>query len=144
MKSIIIPTIALSIWLMAGCHDKKDDPEILKKILIDYFDGIKTRDLGKLNSLTTTDFILFENGKIWTNDSLVKLNPKVKSFEGKWTLDNMKVNVDETSGDVVYFNHGDFVFNDTIKREVDWLESATFRKVEGEWKMNFLHSTIRE
>lgn len=88
--------------------------------------------------------MLFENGKIWTNDSLVRKNPNVKSFKGSWTLDNLKINIDETSGDVVYFNHGEFIINDTIQRKIDWLESATFRKIDGKWKMNFLHSTIRE
>ena len=144
MKATFVLTIILALSILSACQQKKDDPEILKKILADYFDGIKTRDLNKLNSLTTRDFVLFENGRIWNNDSLVVLNPNIKSFKGTWTLDKMKVNIDETSGDVVYFNHGDFVFNDTIKRQIDWLESATFRKVDGKWKMNFLHSTIRE
>lgn len=143
MKKLKILTIILSLAILTNCKQKKDDPEILKNILVEYFDGIKTRDLAKLNSLTTKDFVLFEDGVIFTNDSLVKPNPYVKSFQGTWTFDHIKINIDETSGDVVYYNHGDFIYNDTIKRQVDWLESATFRKVDGEWKMNFLHSTVR-
>jgi Domain of unknown function (DUF4440) len=142
MKKFCILTIILG--LLTNCKQKKDDPEILKNILTDYFDGIKTQDLEKLNSLTTSDFVLFEDGVIWSNDSLVKPIPNVKSFKGKWTFDNMKVNMDESSGDIVYFNHGDFVINDTIKMKIDWLESATFRKVDGKWKMNFLHSTVKK
>ena len=102
------------------------------------------QDLDKLNSLTTSDFVLFEDGKIWNNDSLVTLKDQFKSFKGEWKFENMKVNIDESSGDIVYFDHGKFVFNDTITVEFDWLESATFRKVDGEWKMNFLHSTVRK
>ena len=134
----------LGIGLLANCEQKKDDPEILKKILTDYFDGIKTQDLEKLNSLTTSDFVLFEDGVIWTNDSLVTIKEKFSSFKGAWKFDNISVNIDESSGDIVYFNHGDFVFNDTIKMKIDWLESATFRKVDGKWKMNFLHSTVKK
>jgi len=144
MKTITILTIILGLGLLTNCEQKKDDPEILKNILIDYFDGIKTQDLEKLNSLTTSDFVLFENGKIWTNDSLVTINEKFNSFKRDWKFDNIKVNMDESSGDIVYFNHGDFVFNDTIKMKIDWLESATFRKVDGKWKMNFLHSTVKK
>jgi ketosteroid isomerase-like protein len=136
--------ITLGFGLLTSCAQKKDDPEILKQVLTDYFDGIKARDLEKLNSLTTSDFVLFEDGKIWNNDSLVRPNPNIKSFEGKWTFDNTKVNIDESSGDIIYFNHGDFTYNDTIKRQVDWIESAMFRKVNGEWKLNFLHSTVRK
>jgi hypothetical protein len=119
---------------------------IEKNILTDYFDGMKstTVDLDKLNSLTTTDFVLFEDGLIWTNDSLVKPIPDVKSFKGTWTFDDMKVDIDQNSGDIIYYNHGDFIINDTIKMQVDFLESATFKKVDGQWKMKFLHSTVRK
>jgi hypothetical protein len=56
----------------------------------------------------------------------------------------MKVNMDVNSGDIIYYNHGDFVINDTIKTQVDWLESAIFRKIDGKWKLHFLHSTVRK
>jgi hypothetical protein len=144
MKTISILTMILGLGLLTNCEQKKDDPEILKKILTDYFDGIKTQDLEKLNSLTTSDFVLFEDGVIWTNDSLVTMKEKFSSFKGAWKFDNISVNIDESSGDIVYFNQGDFVFNDTIKMKIDWLESATFRKVDGKWKMNFLHSTVKK
>lgn len=142
MKAIL--TIVIGLGLLTSCQQKKDDPEILKKILIDYFDGIKTEDLNKLNALTTKDFVLFEDGRIWTNDSLVTPIPNVQSFKGTWTFDNMKVNMDVNSGDIIYYNHGDFIINDTIKTQVDWLESATFRKIDGKWKLHFLHSTPRK
>lgn len=142
MRKILI--ISMMFCLVASCEQKKDNPEILKKILFDYFEGIKTQDLEKLNSLTTSDFRLFENGKIWTNDSIATIKKKFNSFTGEWKLENMKVNMDESSGDIVYFNHGELSFNDTLKMKLDWLESATFRKIGGEWKMNFLHSTVRK
>lgn len=135
--------IILSLALVTSCQPAKDDPEVLKKVLTEYFDGIKREDLGKLNSLTTSDFVLFEDGVIWNNDSLVKPNPKIKSFKGTWTFDNMKVNMDETSGDIIYYNHGDFIINDTVKIKMDWLESAVFRKIDGQWKLRLLHSTTR-
>lgn len=144
MKTIKLLTFILILGLLASCKPKRDDPEILKNILTEYFDGIRTQDLDKLNSLTTKNFVLFENGKIWTNDSLVTIKERYASFKGEWKLDSMKVNIDESSGDIVYFNHGIFIMNDTLKMEFDWLESATFRKVEGAWKLNFMHSTIRK
>lgn len=98
--------LALWLGLMAGCRQKKDDPEILKSILGNYFEGIKTQDLQKLNSLTTSDFVLFESGKIWTNDSIATIKDRFSSFTGEWKLESMKVNIDQSSGDIVYFNHG--------------------------------------
>jgi ketosteroid isomerase-like protein len=140
-KTIVL---LLGLGLMVGCQQKKDDPQILKNILSNYFEGIKTQDLQKLNSLTTSDFVLFENGRIWTNDSIATIKDKFNSFTGEWKFENMKVNIDQSSGDIVYFNHGELTFNDTLKMKFDWLESATFRKIDTEWKMNFLHSTVRK
>jgi hypothetical protein len=127
-----------------SCKQEKDNPEILKKILIDYFNGIKTQDLAILDSLTTSDFVLFEDGMIWTNDSLIRTNPKIRTIKREWTFDFIKVDIDNESGDLVYYNHGHFVINDTIERKREWLESATFKKVNGNWKLKFLHSTVRK
>lgn len=143
MKTAAILTFVL-IGLLASCEVKKDDPEVLKKVLADWFNGIKTQDLNKLNSLTTSDFVLFEDGRIWTNDSLVRTNPKIRSITRDWTFDFVKVDIDQESGDMIYYNHGVFVINDTIQRKPEWLESATFKKVDGNWKLKFLHSTRRK
>lgn len=144
MKTTKILTIILGLGLVTSCQQKKDDPEVLKKILTEYFDGIKTQNLDKLNSLTTSDFILFEDGRIWNNDSLIRLNPKIKSIKRNWTFNFVKADIDNESGDIIYYNHGDFVINDSIQRKRDWLESATFKKINGSWKLKFLHSTIRK
>ena len=146
MKTKTALLLFLIFGLLSNCKQNKptDDPEILKTVLRDYFDGLKNRDIKKLNELTTSDFVSFEDGKVWTNDSLIKAVRPFKSFQGEWKFDNMKVNVDNSSGDITYFDHGDFIVNDTIRMSFDWIESATFRKIEGKWKMNFLHSTVRK
>jgi hypothetical protein len=52
-------------------------------------------------------------------------------------MDNMKFFADSESRNVTYTNHGDFVFNNSQKLSFDWVESATFRKINGAWKINF-------
>jgi len=143
MRTTNILTLILGIGLLTNCQQKKDDPEVLKKVLTDYFDGIKTLDIDKLNSQTTNDFTFFTQGKIWTNDSVVKRKDHYKTIKGEWKFDNIKANIDQSSGDLVYYNRGEFILNDTIKMKFDNLESATFRKVDGKWKLKFLHSTSR-
>ena len=146
MKTVSFLTFLIALGILANCSQEKklDDPEIIKKVLSDYFDGLKTRDINKLNAVTTDDFKLFEDGKVWNNDSLINALNSFKSFDGSWTFDNMNVNMDELSGSITYFNHGSFVINDTIKRKPEWIESATFKKIDGTWKMNFLHSSVRK
>ncbi|HLF33434.1 MAG TPA: nuclear transport factor 2 family protein [Cyclobacteriaceae bacterium] len=146
MKNITPLIILLALGMIASCNreHKNDDPEVLKKILSDYFDGIKNKDINKMNAVTTTDFILFEDGKVWNNDSLLNLANTFNSFQGTWTFDFIRVTIDKLSGDIVYLNHGDFIINDTIEMKFDWVESATFSKVDGSWKMNLLHSTVKK
>lgn len=146
MKRRKIAIVLLIIGALTSCQKNRqtDDPEILKQILAEYFDGIKNLDKNKLDSLTTSDFILFEDGRVWNNDSLINFGKQFKSFTGEWKLYNMKIHIDQTSGDIVYDDHGELLINDTLKLTFDWLESATFRKINGNWKINFLHSTVKK
>jgi uncharacterized protein (DUF2164 family) len=61
------------VGLLTACQqpNQKDDPEKLKSVLMDYFNGIKSRDINKMNAVTTTDFVLFEDGQVFNNDSFV-------------------------------------------------------------------------
>jgi hypothetical protein len=145
MKTRIVLAFAV-VMLALGCQQNQptDDPEIIKKILFDYFDGIKAKDLNKLNELTTKDFVLFEGGSVWNNDSLIAaINEHYKSFDPTYSFDNFEINVDSRIGNMRYYNHCDCIIDDTIKRSMDWVESATFVKVDGKWKMDFLHSSKR-
>lgn len=124
--------------------EKKTDPEIFRQLLTSYFDGIKHRDVAKMNSLTTSDFVLFEDGRVWNNDSLVNYLNRNKSFDGEWTFDNLRINVDKSSADAILFNHGELTINDTLHLKFDWIESVMFRKVGNDWKINLYHSTVRK
>jgi hypothetical protein len=140
---ISIPFAALVLF---GCQQTQpmDSPEVLKQILFDYYDGIKVKDLRKLNAVTTDNFILFEDGKVWNNDSLVtNLNKYYKTFDASFSQDSFHIKVDHTSGSMRYFSHCDCIINGT-PTTFDWIESASFVKVDGAWKMNFLHSTVRK
>lgn len=146
MNTLKLTLILLMLGAAGGCDQQKktDDPEALKKVLTDYFDGIKNKDLKKMNAVTTSDFILLEDGKIWSNESFINAAKSSGPFQGTWTFDYKRIIIDDSSGSIVYLNRGDFVVNDTSKMKIDWLESATFRKADGVWKMNLLHSSVKK
>jgi hypothetical protein len=143
MKRKCLLALVMLIALI-GCQPTKDDPENLKRVLVAYFDGVASKDLKKLNDVTTSDFVLFEDGRIWNNDSLVTtMNKYYKNFSAKFSFEYVNVNVDQESGQLTYYNRCNCIINDTSKT-FNWLENATFKKVDGKWKMNFLHSSIRK
>jgi hypothetical protein len=145
MKYTGIAGLMVGLALLASCRQSKstDDPEILKKVLLSYFDGIKNKDFKKMKDATTNDFLLYEMGRVWNNDSVFREMNRFQ-YTVEYKLDSFKIFVDNISGDMTYYNHGDFVFDDTTTQRFDWIESASFRKSEGRWKMNFLHITERK
>jgi lysophospholipase L1-like esterase len=137
---------AAGLLLLAACHSAghPDDPALLQRVLTDYFDAIGTHDTAKMQALTTNDFILYEDGLVWNNDSAFMNIRRHLPFTVKYTLDNMRMFVDEHSGDCVYTNRADFVFHDSDNVRIDFLETASFRRTEAGWKINVLHVTVRQ
>src|SRR5262245_54534499 len=133
MKHTLLLLTLVSLFTCKPQHT--ENPQVLTKVLTDYFDGIKHRYLNKLNTVTTTNLNLFADGMEWKNDSLISNMSDLKTIDGTWTCTNVKASIDGSSGEMIYSNHGELVANDTLKRSVDWVESATFRKVDGQWKL---------
>ncbi len=105
---------------------------------------MKDKDFEKMKAITTDDFVLFEDGKVWNNDSLINLINSMPDFTAVYSFKDFNINIDVQNANMYYLNHMDLTLNDTTEVKYDWIESATFRKKDGIWKMNFLHSTVRK
>ena len=79
---------AATLLLLAACHSgaHPDDPALLQGVLTDYFAAIGTHDTAKLQALTTDDFILYEDGLVWNNDSAFKNIRRHLPFTVKFTF----------------------------------------------------------
>lgn len=145
MKKTPVIILVIGVLFFYSCYqNKKDDPEKLKAVLTGYFDAIKTRDFQKMKDLTTKDFVLFEDGKIFNNDSLINLISTMPDAVIDYKFENFVINIDQNTGNMRYYNNGEFTINDTIQLSPKWLESATFKKIDNDWKLEFLHSTVRK
>ncbi len=143
-RKTLLMLIILGFILSCQEEKKPDDPELLKQVLLEYFKGIKNIDLDKMKTATTNDFVLFENGQVWNNDSIYNFLKAMPPFVAEYKLDNFHINIDSEIGNMFYFNHADLIMNDTTEVKYDWIESATFKKIDGKWKINFLHSTVKK
>lgn len=134
------------IGLLLSCQTtiQTDAPETLKDVITNYYNAMESRDFNQMKEISTNDFIIYEDGKIWNNDSLIQLMKSMPDAKIAFKLDNFKINIDKLTGNMYYTNHGDITMNDTTTIGYDWLESATFKKIDGKWKLEFLHSTVKK
>ncbi|WP_437638130.1 nuclear transport factor 2 family protein [Sorangium sp. So ce854] len=140
---------ALAPLVLAGtataCQpSRSDSPDKLRGVIVAYFDSISRKDFARMRSLTTADFIIYENGKVMSNEDLIAIIKGSPITTAAYSFDNVRINVDSSSGSIIYLNHGEFVKDDASRLTRDWLESATFKKVGGEWKLDFIHSTVKK
>lgn len=126
------------LFILSGCSTGTvTDADNVKKIVTDYYDGIRLKETARMSGVTTSDFILYEAGKVWNNDSVFREMSKYP-FTVDYSFKDFKVVVD---GQKAYASYGvvaDFVFEDTISQRFDFVESAAFEKVKGNWKMKLL------
>lgn len=141
--SNLIFLVGLVCCIACSKSSREKDEKEIKKVLIDYFDGIKSNDRNKMNENTTTHYVLFENGKVWNNDSLWNDIQSYKDQKIEFRLDNFRIMVNDNIGHISYFNHGDIFINDTLTNTIEWIENATFLKEDNKWRIAFLHSTLK-
>src|SRR5580693_9328898 len=110
MKIIILVVLISGILTLTAAQPikPKDDTAKMKTALTNFFNGIETQDFEKLKMATTTNFVLYEDGRVWNLDSAVMNIKRNMPFKAKYQLSNLKIYADSHSGDATYSNHVDF------------------------------------
>ena len=142
MKNLLFVFILFSIGCTKPTSEcvKLDNNEA-KQVIVDYYQALSDRNFVAVKTISTPDFIIYDLGLVWNNDSLINL---VKSMpEATFTFEVKEFNFETDCNSVFlnYLNHGIFNINDTTRLEYHWLESGYVKKVGEELKLNFLHST---
>lgn len=104
--------------------------------------ALAAEDIPKLRAITAPDFYAFEAGGRITGDALIDLIKKAHAG-GKvyaWTVNEPKVHIGADMAWVTYVNRGS-IKDASETKNVSWLESAVLRKEEGNWRIQFFHST---
>ncbi len=142
-KSRLICVGLLGVVLMTfvGARAGDRDSVTLRKLVEAYFDGVATKSFVELDSVVTRDFLIYEDGKVWNNDSVFHNIQYNQPFTVKFTLSNFRVFVDTRSGEVQYHSQADFVVADTVKFTLNFLETALCRKTAAGWKISLIHVT---
>jgi hypothetical protein len=138
MKNLSI--IFAILWIV-GCSPeqcKKDDAKVVEQTLRGYYKAISDREFEKLERLSTTGLVIYEDGLIWNNDSLAQAFNGVNKLS--FQLVNLDTKVDCNSARARYMTLGKFELSDTTVHR-KFTESATLIKEKGNWKIEFIHSS---
>ncbi|RUT78299.1 nuclear transport factor 2 family protein [Ancylomarina longa] len=122
------------------------DEEMLKSLIQDSFDEIwSNRDSKSIEKYYTKDFLLLENGAVWTNDSIsyhLERNRSKKILSKREnTFDFVSIKVGKIMAWLAYQNYATITREDGSIRKIHWLESATAIRTDKGWKLQMLHST---
>lgn len=145
MKSRIF--LALATISFFSCQSESDNhlkKEELKALLSDYYNAMSKKDLDKMKSLTTPDFVMYDEGVIYNNESAVKAIEGIGPFTASFAFDSVKAHLDKTDASAYYLREATFTMQDSTYAPMKFLESATFKKEGDKWKLRFLHSSIRK
>src|SRR5580692_11183049 len=106
--------VLICIGVMACAGARAQDSVTLRKLVTAYFDGVATKSFVELDSVATRDFLIYEDGKVWNNDSVFHNIQYHQPFTVRFTLTNFHIFTDTRSGEVRYRSQADFVVADTI------------------------------
>jgi hypothetical protein len=133
--------VFLAVSLSMFSQAKNDSTEIIKLLINDYTTmgnwDIKTH-LGNI----TDNYLLLEDGEIWDIKKETEYYTKNVSrvIDRKDFFDIKYVRIYGNSAYAAYNLKSDITENGVLKIKT-WLESVIFRKINGNWKIELIHST---
>ena len=114
----------------------------VQQVITRFFDALSVANIPLMKAEVSDDFILLENGEIWTIDTLANKisRPKPEGYLRQNSFDFLSTKTDKNRAYVYYKNKAE-ISSKTRNATVKWLESAILRKEKGRWRMEFMHST---
>jgi hypothetical protein len=106
------------------------------------FTAARADDVGKFDSVISSDFYIFDGGARFNGDSIMAFI-KAQHAVGKryeWNVTEPDVHIRGNTAWIAYVNKGSITdVSGTVNQ--NWLESAFLEKQAGVWKIVFVHST---
>lgn len=137
--SLLIFFLIVSMKILS--QGKNDSVEIIQ-LLKDDYKTMVTSDIKKHIGYCTDDYLLIENGEIWTMEKeaeYYKQNAQ-RVIERSDYFDFKYIKISENTAYAVYNLRSDITENGKLTQK-NWNESAVFRKLDGRWKIALIHST---
>jgi hypothetical protein len=138
MKKIALFVLLSTQFSFAQTSEKAEVQQVITR----FFDALSVANIPLMKAEVSDDFILLENGEIWTIDTLANKisRPKPEGYLRQNSFDFVSTKIDKNRA-WIYFKNKAEITSKTRNVTIKWLESVIFRKEKGRWRMEFMHST---
>ena len=116
----------------------------MRGLIVAYFDAVAAKNFVGLDAVVTRDFQIYEDGKVWNNDSVYHNIQYHQPFSVKFTLTDFHVFADTHTGELGYHERADFVVQDTVKFTLNFLSTALCLRTKAGWKIRLIHVTAEK
>ncbi len=138
IKKITLLVLLSTQFSFAQTSEKAEVQQVITR----FFDALSVTNIPQMKAEVSDDFMLLENGEIWTIDTLANKisRPKPEGYLRQNSFDFLSTKIDKNRAYVYYKNKAE-ISSKTRNTTIKWLESAILRKEKGRWRMEFMHST---
>ena len=138
MKKIALFVLLSTQFSFAQTSEKAEVQQVITR----FFDALSVTNIPQMKAEVSDDFMLLENGEIWTIDTHANKisRPKPEGYLRQNSFDFLSTKIDKNRAYVYYKNKAE-ISSKTRNATIKWLESAILRKEKGRWRMEFMHST---
>ncbi len=125
------------------CRASSADKPAIAKTVRGLFAAAQKDDAAAFNALVTPGFYIFDGGKRYDSDGIIKsiADYHEQGYKFVWTVPDPTIEVDCNTAWIAYENAGSITLPNGVKHDQKWLESAFLIKSHGRWKVRFFHST---
>lgn len=141
--SLLVIAVSFSTLLKAQLSPTNDQQKI-QQTVINFFESLSNRDSVSLKSYSTTDITLFEYGRVWTLDTLIRRVIKLNTatdFKRVNSIEFINSSVDKNTAWATYNLHSE-ITRAGKQVSIYWLESVILVREKKKWRIKVLHSTM--
>lgn len=128
---------------------KAGDEKLVKDLIVNSFQEIFSENKQeKLLQYFTDDFLLLEDGEVWDMKIIRGYMERAAAMDRRPERINffewIEVKVSENMAWAAYHNRAVFKVDGQVVGEMNWLESASAVRTADGWRLELLHSTVKE
>lgn len=145
MKKITLLIILLTIPKVGNAQQLlTKDQQKVQETVVNFFEALSKRDSIALKKYCTSDIVLYEYGRIWNADTLIRKAIKLNTasdFKRINNFDFISTTVIKNTAWTSY-NLLSEIIKDGKKVTVQWMETVIVLKKKKRWQIKLLHSTL--